>query len=367
MDTGGQGWDNEPVMVERKKERHASFWCGEGPSLILIPAAEHSLYDLDDYPRRFYDPAGMWESEMARARPIVDWPTDGIPTARPNLGVTFVPAIAGQEFQLHENSMPWPGRPLSAEAVEAARDVDPADTDVFRLARAFYEIHRDAAASAAVAAYLADTQGVFDIAHLLRGDEIFFDLADPGPADALAALMDTCALLYERTTLALKAALGEPPGSMIHGHGTPQGVFFPAAGVRVAEDTATLLSPAMIAATILPAVTRWADRFGGVFAHFCGFHATFFRQLAALPAVRAIDLGNPERFETRELLATCAETGTVLCSHLAAEDGEDWRDYTLRLAGLVRDTGARVILRPAVFPSSRDRCREMLDLWHEHT
>ncbi len=354
-------------MIERKRQCHASFWRGEGPSLILIPAAEHSLYDLDDYPRRFYDPAGMWESEIARARPIVDWPTDGIPTVRPNLGVTFIPAIAGQEFQLHENSMPWPGRPLSEEAVRAARDIDPADTEVFRLAHAFYEIHRAGDEAEAVAAYLADTQSVFDIAHLLRGDEIFFDLADSGRADAVAALMDTCALLYERTTLALKAALGEPLGSMVHGHGTAQGVFFPAAGVRLSEDTATLLSPAMIDATILPAVTRWADRFGGVFAHFCGFHATFFRQLAAQQAVAAIDLGNPALFDTRQLLATCAETGTVLCSHLAAADGEDWRDYTLRLAGLVRDTGARVILRPAVFPSSRDRCREMLDLWHEQT
>jgi len=346
---------------------HQRFWRGEGPSLILIPAARHSLYNLNEYPRRFRDPQAMWESEMARARPLLDWPTDGIPTVRPNLGVIFIPAIAGQAFQLPKDAMPWPGPPLSKDAIRAVRQAVPEDTEVFRLAREFYRIHWESGEAARIAAYQPDTQGVFDVAHLLRGDDIFYDLADPAQADWLAELMDICFELSARTAQALKRELAEDPGSMVHGHGTEQGLYFPHAGLRVSEDTATLLSPAMIASTVLPAVTRCADRFGGVFAHFCGHHDTFLRQMVEMPGVKAIDLGNPELYDTRAVLESCAATGTVLYSRVAAEAGEDWKAYTLRLARLVRETGARVVLRPMLSPEARDDCRQMLELWHERT
>jgi hypothetical protein len=352
--------------VITKIEAHRRFWQGDGPCLILVPAARNTLYDLEGYPDRFHDPEAMWRSEMSRARPVIDWPTDGIPTVRPNLGVVFVPAIAGLDFRLPEAAMPWPGAPLPLDRIRAARDIVPEQTEVFGLARDFYDVHRRSGATD-VAPYLADTQGVFDIAHLLRGDEIFFDLADPEAGDRATELMDVCSVLYERASLALKRALGEDNDTMIHGHGAEQGLHFPHAGARVAEDTATLLSPSMIESVILPAVTRCADRFGGIFAHFCGHHPTLLRQLAELPGVKAIDLGNPEQYDSRRVMECCAETDTVLYSRLAAEPGEDWRAYATRLAGLVQTTGARVALRPVLFPASREDCRELLDMWHALT
>ena len=58
-----------------------------------------------------------------------------------------------------------------------------------------------------------------------------------------------------------------------------------------------------------------------------------------MEAVRAIDLGNPESYDSRWVLEQCAATNTVLYSRLAAEQGEDWQAYTRRLADLVRQTG----------------------------
>jgi hypothetical protein len=72
-------------------------------------------------------------------------------------------------------------------------------------------------------------------------------------------------------------------------------------------------------------------------------------------------------YDSGWILKQCAKTGTVLYSRLAAEPGETWEPYTRRLAALVRQTGARVILRPVVFPENRDECAAMLDLWHEFT
>jgi hypothetical protein len=353
-------------MTDAKRTVHEAFWRGDGPSLILIPPGQQELYDLNNYPARFRSPRAMWESEMRRAQPVVDWPTDGIPTVRPNLGVTFVPSLAGLSFHLPEDAMPWPGEPLSREAIRGIRSVDVSRSATMRLAAEFYAIHA-ASGRTDVVAYHADTQGVFDIAHLLYGDEIFCDLADPEQAGWIEELLELSCELYRQATIHLKSLLGEQATGMIHGHGSSQGVWFPKTGTRMAEDTAVLLSPAMIVRHILPIIAKAAAPFGGVFVHFCGKHLELFEQLCQSAVVNALDLGNPEMFDSRWVLERCAASGTVLHSRLAAAPGEDWRAYVRRLAALVRETGARVILRPVVFPESREACAAMQNLWHELT
>jgi hypothetical protein len=352
--------------VLAKQALHEAFWRGEGPSLILIPPAQQELYDLTNYPARFRNPRAMWESEMRRAELVADWPTDGIPTVRPNLGVTFIPAMAGQSYHVPSDAMPWPGDPLSREAIRAIRSVDVSQSETMRLAAEFYAIHA-ASGRGDVAAYQPDTQGVFDIAHLLCGDDIFLEIADPEQSVWIEELLALSLDLYVKATRHVKSVLGEPATSMIHGHGTSQGVCFPTAGTRMAEDTATLLSPAMIERLIMPTIEKAVAPFGGAFAHYCGKHTNLFEQLCRSETVCALDLGNPEAYDTRWLMERCAESGTVLHSRLAAEPGEDWQSYTRRLAALVRETGARVILRPLVFPPSRGECAAMQSLWHELT
>ncbi len=349
-----------------KRALHEAFWHGEGPSLILIPPAQQELYDLNNYPARFRDPRAMWKSEMRRAELVADWPTDGIPTVRPNLGVIFIPAMAGQNYHLPADAMPWPGEPLSREAIRAIRSVDVCQSETMRIVAEFYATHA-ASGRGDVAAYQPDTQGVFDIAHLLHGDDIFCDLADPQQAGWIEELLALSLDLYLKATTHVKFVLGEAATSMIHGHGTSQGVFFPAAGTRMAEDTATLLSPAMIERLIMPTIEKAAATFGGAFVHYCGKHTNLFEQLCRSKAVCALDLGNPEAYDTRWLMERCAESRTVLYSRLAAEPGEGWEAYVRRLAALVRETDARVILRPLVFPGSREECATMQNLWHELT
>ncbi len=349
-----------------KMQQHEAFWRGEGPCLIFIPAETQELYDLQEYPMRFHNPLAMWESEMRRARALVDWPTDGIPCVRPNLGVIFVPTMLGLGYRLPEQAMPWPGEPLDRAAIQKARGNDIAASETMRLAAEFYAIHR-AAAEEEVVPYHADTQGVFDIAHLLYGEALFYDLPNPDRAAWVEELLRISREFYTQATSQLKAMLEEPAGSMIHGHGTCQGVYFPTAGARSAEDTATLISPAMIEQFVLPHIAQTADAFGGLFVHFCGRHPTMLEQFCRMNAVRAIDLGNPEFYDTRHVMELCAETGTVLHSRLAVLPGETWRAYIERLATLTRDTGARVLLRPLAIPETREACAQMREYWHENT
>ena len=233
------------MTTSAKIEKHKEFWNGDGPSLIFIPTAKMESYDTVGYRELFYNPDRMWESESTRARPTLDWPTDGIPSVRPNLGTIFIPAIGGLGYQIREGQMPWPGEHIHQEAIRASRQVDVTKTELMQLATEFYRIHFDHNGEG-IAAYHADTQGVFDIAHLLYGGAIFYDLADESEASWINELLDICLELYIRVSQHLKGLLGEEPHSMIHGHGTPQGAYFPQAGVRMAEDTSILISPAMI-------------------------------------------------------------------------------------------------------------------------
>ncbi len=348
-------------------ERHRRFWGGEGPSLLLLPPGEVTLYDTASYDRLFADPRLMWESEMRRARAVVGWPTDGIPTVRPNLGVIFVPSIAGQGYQVKSDQMPWPGEPLTIERIRAARSVDVAAAELMRRAEAFYRVHQKSGVTDVVA-YHADTQGVFDVAHLLYGDEIFTAMAgEDDDQRRVFEVMDICLDLYVRVTRRLKEILGESAGSMIHGHGTPQGIFFPEGGARISEDTPTLLSPVMIERFVMPWIERSLEPFSGGFAHFCGRHPALFERLCRCPLVKAIDLGNPESWDPAWLLGRCAASGTVLWSRLAALPGERGESYVRRIGALVRESGARVILRSTVTPRDRAEAEAMLALWRELT
>jgi hypothetical protein len=352
--------------MNRKIEIHKKFWQGEGPCLILIPPSRAELYDLNNYPRRFHSPQLMWETEYQRAQAVIEWPTDGIPTVRSNLGVIVVPAMAGLSFLTPEYSMPWPGEPMSPDQIRAILHKDLTKSEVFRLAANFHKIHMESGEQQ-IASYLPDNQGVFDIAHLLYGDEIFLDILNTEEGNWFPELMEISLELYIRTTILLKNESKEKLENMIHGHGTEQGIYFPHAGTRISEDTAILLSPEMIEQSIIPYIIRSIQPFGGGFLHYCGFHPSLFDQLTALPEIKAIDLGNPEKYNTRQLMERCAETSTVLYSRISEEPGENWKEYIKRIGSLVADTGARVILRPLVIPDTKEECKEMLEMWHEIT
>jgi hypothetical protein len=164
--------------------------------------------------------------------------------------------------------MSWVRRTLLREAILAAQGVRIGDAQVMRLAEVFYRIPATSG-EIRVAAYHPDTQGVFDIAHLLYGDNIFLDMMDSEEEAWISELLEICLDLMVQATRCIKRLLGEPDDAMVHGHATPQGVYFSNAGIRISEDTATLISPRSIERFVLPMIEKAALLFGGAFAHYC--------------------------------------------------------------------------------------------------
>jgi hypothetical protein len=352
------------MNTDQKINLHKDFWQSNTSCLIFIPTAQMVQYDIANYEQRFYDPQKMWDSECRRAKAVLDWPTDGIPTIRPNLGTIFIPAIAGQEFVITDGQMPWPGEHLSIEKIAEIKNIDINSAKVMNLAEKFYEINNKKG-SQQICTYMPDTQGVFDILHLLLGDATFYELADK--KEKIKTLLHIIAEFYIEVSLKLKKYMGEDANSMIHGHGTQQGLYFANAGVRLSEDTPTLLSPGMIDEFVIPYMQQAAKPFGGAFVHFCGKHEYLYDRILECDFVKAIDLGNPEMYDTHRLLDKCAKTNTVFYGKLANQENETWQQYIKRIADIIKDTGAKCVLRPTVFPDSFDQCRKMYDMWHELT
>jgi len=332
--------------------------------MALFKTSEAALYDLSDYPERFEDPAKMFASELSRAELMLDWPTDGIPTVRPNLGTIFVPACVGQEYEVRPGNMPWPAGNLSKDAIRAIELGTIAQAALMGRAETFYSLARE---RRGVVAYHADTQGVFDIAHLLYGDELFIDMATDEGQPWARELIDRALEVYLSVSDHLKSLLGERPGEMIHGHATPQGLYFPHAGVRISEDTATLISPEMIREFLEDPITKSMEPYGGGFVHYCGKHEPFYEFICEHPLVRAIDLGNPELYDVDWLAEIASRTGTVLYTRLPSLEGEGWDEYVTRLGHTAQSSGARMVLRATVYPDTRTECRDMLAMWHDVT
>jgi hypothetical protein len=350
--------------LAEKIKIHRSFWEGEIDNLIFIDYGEIAKYETVDYEKLFYNPELMLESEIERAKPVIDWSTDGIPALRANLGTIFIPAIAGQEYKIRDNQMPWTGEALEYSEILEVSGADILNAEIYQLAKRFYDLAKPRGVDSQYLLYQPDTQGVFDILHLLYGNDIFIEMAEEDKNEKVKNCLKACLELYVNVTKEIKKIIGEDHESMFHGHGTPQGLFFPHTGTRISEDTATLLSPKMIDEFIIPIIEESIKPFGSGFVHFCGHHKYFYESVCDLEVVDAVDLGNPEMYDAEWLLDICANTNTVFFGKIASFEGEDWESYLTRVKRIIKKTGAKCVLRSDIIPDNFKQAEDMYRFWH---
>jgi len=214
-----------------------------------------------------------------------------MPTIRANLGVGFVPSVFGVEQLIFEDKMPWPQGHPPKERLQEMQPSDLEDVSDMGLvprAREIYEFYRDKLGTTEFC-FVADTQGVMDIAHLVRGDDLFYDLYDD-PA-FVHHVMELCLQAYISVTKSLKAMIGEPLDSGLHG-----GMAMDNGGVRYCMDTSLLLSREQLEEFEVPYLRRALQAFGGGWVHFCGYAPHVTDVLVNVPEVRGI---NPNYMDSR--------------------------------------------------------------------
>jgi len=112
-------------------------------------------------------------------------------------------------------------------------------------------------------------------------------------------------------------------------------------GLKVSEDTTTLLSPDLIDAFALPYLRKALERSGGGYVHYCGKNYHLLDVLLKEPLAWGINFGNPEMHDMTDVLARCKQHRKVYVGGIKRHDGEGYFDYFKRILepAYDRDTG----------------------------
>jgi hypothetical protein len=361
--------------LRKKFDFYEEFWKGAGPCPILFTEphlARGRPYIRHDLVEQHGDAEKHLEERLLEIEPHLELIDDGIPTLRSDLGTTLLPSGLGLPIEVQPVLHPWLARHLSPGQYERT-EIPARPEDLLRneidfsqaVYRLFLRRREEGAIPAAVHPYAPDTQGIFDLSHLIVGTELLYLLSDR--EEQVLALQEQSLRLFLAATGLFKELLGERSGSMVHGHGMPIGAWFPDTGARISEDSATLISEDMIRTFCLPFIRRAAQPFGRLFMHFCGHHPGFLKMVCEMPEISTLNLGNPEMYDSEELFSLCGRTGTVYFGHLPLREGEDGESYLERLAALCRRHQTRLILVSDYHPPGREEKTALVDRWHRIT
>jgi hypothetical protein len=273
-------WLNDTVVWYHKLFRREPQEC-----LLLGIATAPFGQQKYDMKQQWESPEAMLYEHLRAMIASAQAKSAILPTLRANLGVAFAPSILGIEQQIFADNMPWPQGHLNKEEISK---IDPstiadrvAEKGLLPKAREIYSFYR-AKLGADACYFIPDTQGVMDIAHILRGTELFMDMKDDPPF--VHHLMEVSLQVYIAVTKAMKAAISEPMFSGMHG-----GIAMTNGGTRYCMDTTVLMRVADAEEFELPYLRRALAEFGGGWVHFCGAASDLLELLCQVPEARGLN------------------------------------------------------------------------------
>ncbi|MBI3990644.1 MAG: hypothetical protein HY350_00695 [Candidatus Omnitrophica bacterium] len=330
-------------ILEKGRERQGKIWRNEEtdflPIILSGAAPEMRAYPRYNMREQFYDKKKMLTEHtwglIAQAR----GKSDGQLSVRVNFGVGFIPSIFGLKSIIFEDKMPWVERHLSKdEIIHFEFPDDIRNCGLMPKALEYIAYFREMLGDKA-RIYLSDTQGPFDIAHLVRGEEIFIDIYDDPVF--VHNLMELSTRAYIEATKALKAAIGEELNGGYHGQ-----LYMEGGGVRICEDATTLLSSSLAKEFAIPYTEMALKPFGGGWIHYCGNGKHILDLFLGLGDVKGINFGNPEMYDYREVMSRIAGNGKFYYGGWPMNKGESVRDYFKRVLKPVKGMRKSLIFIP---------------------
>jgi len=340
--------------------RQTAVWEGREPDYLpLLAEAAGQPWDGEEFTlaEQAADADKMLHEALLGASPLLPVQSDSILSIRPQFGVGLLATPFGVEYELSARyGSPWVRKPVSKETLAAMEptDIRLEESLVGRACEFLRHFRRELGDRLAI--YLPDTQGPFDIAHQVRGHDIFTDLYDDPPF--VHHLMELATTVYIEATRALKEALGEPLSSGHHGGA----LVMATGGVRMCDDSGVLMPPKAIAEFVTPYHQRALQPFGGGWVHWCGNAPQLFEAYVPLPEVKAINFGQPEFYDPARVLPRLREAGKAYFGSWPRLPGEETDAYFDRLLGLLGGEKRGLLLQPAGDGSPP---AELMSRWHE--
>ncbi len=329
------------------------FWR---PQNISIPG---KTFDMEE---QFYDKEKMLYAHLEEIEKCAENTFDALLCIRPNFGTIFIPAMFGLKYKVPRDTFPWITLHLSKEEIKNFKMPALDNIEIMKKASDYLAFFKKNLPNW-IHVYLPDTEGPFDIAHSVYGDNIFYDIYDD-PA-FVHYLLGLCTELYIEVTRKLKEVIGENNNNCYHGHALVRGIYMRNGGVRISEDSATLLSPKHIDEFVIPYDKKALQTFGGGFIHYCGKHEYLLKAYLQLKEVKAINLGNPEMYDFYITMRNFLDHKKCYFGLWPKKSEETLESYINRMKEATEGGERGLILHfdEQMFPEYS--CWEILEKWRE--
>ena len=285
-----------------------------------------------------------------------------VPSVRANMGCSIFPSLfPGILPELfNDERMPWITKRLDKDILQKLRPSDITLTDEFKLGLEHMVYQAEKLQGTGAYVYPLDLQNPIDVAHLVYGDDFFYDLYDDPPF--INHLLDLSCTAIE---LGITECLKIIPGSdKVVTHYNQLAMPRSGGGMKFSEDTSTLLSPAHIDEFTLPSLNRVLDYTGGGYVHFCGDNKQLLEICINTEKVRGVNFGNPERFNMEEVLSRLAKAGKVYYGGIPKKEDEDLKSYFGRLCKAATDSSGRCWLLLVMNASYPEQAEEIKTAWN---
>jgi len=315
------------------------------------------VYNLKD---QFYDKEKMLYEQLLEIDRCATAAFDASLCIRPNIGVILAPAVTGLKYEVFEDKYPWTVSHLSKNEIMKLCSPEPEKSELFQRTMEYIGYFRETIPDW-IHIYLPDTQGPFDIAHLIYGNDIFYDVYDD--STFVHDLMSYSTELYISMSRKLKEAVGEPLDACFHGQSRGRGIYMANGGVRISEDTPTLLSPDQIDEFVIPYVEKAFAPFNGGFVHFCGKNEVLLEKFLQLEPVRAVNLGQPEMYDFEQTMQMFIKYNKCFFAHWPKLQDETLGQYLQRMKNATSNGTKNMLLhfQEDYYPDSS--AEKVLEQW----
>lgn len=319
--------------IEKAINDQIKVWLGQPvqdqPLLLHCPLSQdemnyfpnHSLKDIH------YNSKKNMEYHIPSMLSSVRGGAEAVPSARANMGCGIYAAWFGLVQDIYDDKMPWLTTHLEKDILKDMQANDLKLTHEFEVGLQHMEYMANVFKGTGARIYPMDLQGPIDLAHLVYGDNFFYDLYDD--VDFVKHLLDLCVEAINRGS---KLCIDNIPCSdVLIPHYNEVVLPTEIGGIKTSEDTSTLLSGDHIKTYAMTSTNRVLAKSGGGYVHYCGKNDHLYDEVLTSDYVHGINFGNPEMHDIEEVLRRCADTGKILYSTVPRHESESWLDYFTRL------------------------------------
>jgi len=284
----------------------------------------------------------------------------GIPSIRANMGCSVFPSLFPgiSPLLFDDGKMPWIVEHLSQDTIRGLRKEDITLTSEFKTALEHMAYIAEKIEGIGAYVFPLDLQGPFDIAHIVYGDQIFYDIYDE--PELIHHLLS---LSCDAIELGITECLKFMPGSdKVIAHYNNLVMPRSRGGIKISEDTSTLLSADHIDEFVVPYTRRVLEFAGGGYIHYCGRNDHLLKRTLEYEKNYGLNLGNPDKHDMDAVLKQTAQAGKVYYGYLQKPDDEDHAAFFRRVRKAATVEGkCRLLLIAYVDEATKDEISSTWD------